>query len=589
MVTAEPGLTAKPLGKMPGGVRPPDHKRESLVEPIATPPLPRELRVPLAQYGGALARPVVDAGTQVRKGQLIATGENPFGSAVHAPTSGTVQATAPGSPFITLVADGCEQWIERIPCHDYRQHSPAALRGLIADAGIVGLGGGGFPTATKLDGTERIETLIINAAECEPYITADAALLRERADEVLIGVDILAFVLGEPARVVVGVEDNNPGGHAALIAAVGECAVAVVEIPARYPSGGERQLIQILTGLEVPSGALPAAVGVLCVNVATAYAIYRAVCLGEPLIARIVTVTGGACAQPRNYEALIGTPIEHLLNHSGYQPAQCAQLTLGGPMQGVAIVDTGLSIAKTTNCILAPTVAERPQAPPAQACIRCGFCADVCPAGLLPQQLYWYARTRDQDRLAAHNLFDCIECGACSYVCPSAIPLVPAYRAAKAMVIAERERQIAANRARLRFQRRAERLAALAAVRATRRTARQGPLETARARVLSPSATPTADSGNTVVTPAPIVAAAIAQAAADKPDPARQRGRLQRALVAAEDSLRRAEDELGVAAGGTPSPAQRAQRQAKVVAARWRRDAARRRLDDLDTEPGQAD
>lgn len=591
---------------MPGGIIPPDHKRESLTELIAIAALPPRLIIALGQYGGAPARPLVRAGDNVRKGEPIAAADGPFGNAVHAPTSGTVAAIAdhalappevPAAPCITLISDGRDQWIDRAGLDDYRQHSPQALLDIIHRAGIVGLGGGGFPTATKLHTGAPVATLIINAVECEPYITADVALIRERAVEIFTGIDILAHILGDPSTIAVGIEDHNPQALAALTAARADCAndikraidVVVVEIPARYPSGGERQLIQILTGLEVPRGQLPADLGILCVNVATAYAVYRAICLGEPLISRIVTVTGGACAQPRNYEALIGTPLDQLLAHSGFDPSRCPLPILGGPMMGVRVADTSVPVLKTSNCILAPTAEEVPPPPPALECIRCGFCADVCPANLLPQQLYWYARTQDHDRLAAHNLVDCIECGACTYVCPSAISLVPVYQTAKAAMAAHQELQPAADRARERFRRRTQRIAYIEDEKDAHRATRLQSLQTAQARIAqqaadAPSAAvvPIADSKSDA-----IVEAAMALAAASKPDPMRQRARLERALLTAEDRLHQAEEELsGSTHRSDITNLQREMLRAKMMTARVQRDAAQRKLDNL-FEPEQ--
>ncbi|MGK2915967.1 MAG: electron transport complex subunit RsxC [Porticoccaceae bacterium] len=572
----------KTVGRMPGGVQPPEHKRESLSAPIAAVTLPSHLLIPLDQYGGETARPLVSAGAMVAKGQPIAAATGHLGSAVHAPTSGTVTAVTPDC--ITLLPDGQDAWCEHAGIADYRQQAPEALLDSIRDAGIVGLGGAGFPTAAKLRAAQStaqpIATLIINAVECEPYITADTALIRERAAEIFLGIDILAHILGDPPTVAIGIEDNNVEARHALAAVGTSHAIAVIELPARYPSGGERQLIQLVTGREIPRGALPADVGVLCINVVTAHAVYRAVCRGEPLIARIVTVTGEACAKPGNYEVLIGTPIDHLLALSGFDPSRCRQPLLGGAMMGIAIADTAAPIAKTSNCILAPTPAEMPPPAPPQACIRCGYCADVCPAKLLPQQLYWYARSQDHQQLSAHNLFDCIECGACTYVCPSAIPLVPIYRAAKAAMAARREQEPAANQARQRFLHRQQRIAAIQDKKATQRAARRGTLAEAQIRVAEVvTAVPIAAAALAVDTAADtLIQTAMAQAAA-RPQPAQQRARLERAFLAATDRLDHAERALAGSDHSSPLGAsQREQLEARVAAARLHLDNARGRL-----------
>ena len=247
----------------------------------------------------------------------------------------------------------------------------------------------------------------------------------------------------------------------------------IVSFPTKYPSGGEKQLIQILTGREVPSGGLPADIGVVCQNVGTAWAIYRAVSFGEPLISRITTVTGNAVAHPRNYEVLIGTPVQYLLDQSGFDKEQCIRLIMGGPMMGYTLQDTAVPVVKTSNCVLAPTVDELPPPPPAQACIRCGMCAEACPVSLLPQQMYWFSRAQEHDKLEEHNLFDCIECGACSYACPSNIPLVQYYRASKAEIRQAEQDKIKSERSKERFDARQARIEREAAEKEAKRKARQ--------------------------------------------------------------------------------------------------------------------
>ena len=453
---------------IPGGIHPQENKLQSLGHGIETPPLPRELIVPLQQHLGARAEPCVAVGEKVLKGQLIAEASGFVSCPLHAPTSGTVTAIGP-APYphasgleewaIRIEADGEDRWCELDPISDFRALEPAALLDIIRAAGISGLGGAGFPTAVKLKARpeQKIHTLIINGTECEPYITADDSAMRYRAEQIVSGIEVLMHIL-RPEQVLIGIEDNKPEAIEAMRAAVGERPMQVVVFPTKYPSGGEKQLIQILTGKEVPSGGLPADLGMVCQNVGTLLAIHDAVVLGQPLIKRITTLTGDALSHPTNVEALIGTPIRDLLTFAGLQPEKLYRLVMGGPMMGFTLQSMDAPIVKTTNCLLAGSKAELPPPPPAQPCIRCGLCAEACPASLLPQQLHFFALGKDYDQLKRQNLFDCIECGACSYVCPSSIPLVQYYRAAKSEIRALDLQQHKADHSRQRFEHRQERL-----------------------------------------------------------------------------------------------------------------------------------
>lgn len=536
-----------------GGVQPPENKSRSLQRGITCAGLPERLVLPLNQHIGSPAEAVVKPGDHVLKGEKIAEATGPVSAPVHASTSGSIVAiedhpiahpSGLAAPCIILLPDGQQQWIARRPCENYRQQTPEALLSLIREAGIVGLGGAGFPSAVKLHPTQKISTLIINAAECEPYITADDALIRERAAEILRGIDILAYILGEPAEILIGIEDNKAEAIATLMTAIAECSVEtsveVVVIPTKYPSGGEKQLIQILTGQEVPSGKLPVELGIICQNVGSAHAVYRAICKGEPLLSRITTVSGKACTAPGNFEALIGTPVEHLLVQAGFQEARCQRLIMGGPMMGFTLNDASVPVIKTTNCLLAADNTESPSELIAQACIRCGHCAEVCPVKLLPQQLYWYARARDYDQLAAHHLPDCIECGACAYVCPSDIPLVQYYRAAKGEIRLMNEEAIAADRARQRFEYHQQRVERAEQEKAARREARKKAAAEARAHV----DTRPASEQSTTETRSDVVQAALARVSADKTTPEQSLARLERAVSAAQSRLKKAEDKL---------------------------------------------
>jgi electron transport complex protein RnfC len=466
-----------------GGIHPPENKRQSVRTPIADAGIPPELILPLSQHIGAPAKPVVSIGDQVLKGQRVAEAGGEISAPLHAPSSGTIRAieerviahpSGLRAPCIVIAADGRDEWIEHSATPDYRALDSASLIRLIHDAGIAGMGGAGFPTAVKLSvhPPARITTLIINGAECEPYITCDDMLMRERANQIIAGINILRHILA-PEETLIGVEDNKPEALAALRAAAQGSAIEVVELRVKYPSGGEKQLIELLTGRQVPAGQLPAQIGVVCVNVGSASAVFNAVTLGRPLISRVATVTGDNVRDPQNFEVLIGTPFSYLLEKAGYQAQANDRVIMGGSMMGFAVADLAVPVVKTTNCLLAPTASELPVPPPAQACIRCGLCAEACPASLLPQQLFWFAQGREFGKLEQHHLFDCIECGACAYVCPSSIPLVQYYRASKSRILQLRDDHASADAARLRFETRNQRLQRDAVEKSAKRAARK--------------------------------------------------------------------------------------------------------------------
>ncbi len=466
-----------------GGIHPPENKVQSLQSAIADAGIPAELTLPLSQHIGAPSTPIVTVGERVSKGQMIAAANGPVSVALHAPTSGTVIAieerliahpSGYRAPCVVIASDGEDQWIAHEGAADYKSLDRGALLDLIRDAGIAGMGGAGFPTYIKLavKAGARIDTLIINGTECEPYITADDVLMRERAAAIVEGAAIIRHLVA-PEATLIGVEDNKPEALTALQAATEGSGIEVVEFPTKYPSGGEKQLIEILTGRQVPSGGLPADVGVICQNVGTAAAVYDAVVHGKPLISRITTVTGEAVSQPQNFEVLLGTPMSHLLEKAGYRAADNERLIMGGPMMGFTLPSAEVPVVKTTNCLLVPSKVELPAPPPPQACIRCGLCAEACPASLLPQQLYWFAQGKEFDKLEQHNLFDCIDCGACSWVCPSHIPLVQYYRASKAEILQLRRENEKSEHSRVRFEARQQRLEQEAAEKEARRAARK--------------------------------------------------------------------------------------------------------------------
>ncbi|MFE8103946.1 electron transport complex subunit RsxC [Brenneria goodwinii] len=450
-----------------GGIHPPEMKTQSSRVPLRAVPLPEQFIIPLKQHLGPEGELCVQVGDRVLRGQPLTVGKGRT-LPVHAPTSGTVSAirqhmTAHPSALpelsVFITPDGEDRWCERRALRDYRSHAVDTLLAHLHQAGIAGLGGAGFPTAAKLQGGMRgIETLIVNAAECEPYITADDRLMQEHADEIMQGIDILAYLL-QPQRILIGIEDNKPEAIAALRQALPpRSAIQLRVIPTKYPSGGAKQLTKILTGKEVPFGKHSAAIGILMQNVGTAFAIKRAIIDGEPLTERVVTLTGEALQQPGNIWARLGTPVRHLLKHAGFHISQQPMVIMGGPLMGFTLPSLDVPIVKISNCILAPSYSEIEPVAAEQSCIRCSKCADACPAGLLPQQLYWFSRGQEHEKARDHHLFDCIECGACAYVCPSNIPLVQYYRQEKAEIRAIDEEALRAAQAKARFEAKKARL-----------------------------------------------------------------------------------------------------------------------------------
>ena len=454
-----------------GGIHPPEQKFLTCTKPIASAQIPEQLTIPVRQHIGQAGDIIVAVGDKVLKGQALSASDSPMQLPVHAPTSGTISAikasviphpSGLSETCIVIKPDGEDTWCKRKICPDYELLSKGQILEKIANAGVAGMGGAGFPTQVKVGTLAKIEYLIINAAECEPYITADDLLIQEHSPTVLDGIKILDHLLA-PKNILIGIEDNKSKAIETLKKATADIEhIHVCVIPTKYPSGGEKQLIKILTDQEVPSGVLPSSLGIVMQNVATCFAIADAVINDTPLIKRVVTVSGQALEKPQNTWALIGTPVGFLTQNCGYKNKQHKHLIMGGPMMGFSLSNDQIPVIKSTNCILAPS--EEEIASPYSTgtkeveCIRCGQCADVCPAQLLPQELQWSAKAKDQQQLTNLNLFDCIECGACAYVCPSQIPLVHYYRVGKAEIRQQKLLDIKAEKAKVRFEARKKRL-----------------------------------------------------------------------------------------------------------------------------------
>lgn len=424
-----------------GGVHPAGRKELTSDKPIEVLPLPELLYVPLQQHVGAPAVVHVKAGEYVLKGQSLAHAQGNVSAAVHAPSSGTIIAidnhVAPhpsGLPVltITLQTDGKEEWVQLPKAEDPFELSDDEIADRVARAGIVGMGGAAFPAAVKLRVSKKsaVKTLIVNGAECEPYLTSDDRLMQERADWIVDGVRIMLRALNAN-NAVIAIENNKTAAIHSMRAAVETFAeLSVAAVPTRYPMGSAKQMIRTLTGLEVPAGGHSSDVGVVVHNVGTAYAVHRALRYGEPLISRVVTVSGGAISEPKNLEVPIGTPVASLFEYCGGFKTEPARLLMGGPMMGQPLPDTGIPVVKGLSGVLAlgsDEAADQGTNP----CIRCGTCVSVCPMGLLPLEMAARARADDFKGAEKYGLVDCIECGSCAYACPSHIPLVQYFNYAR--------------------------------------------------------------------------------------------------------------------------------------------------------------
>ncbi|AXV33944.1 electron transport complex subunit RsxC [Aeromonas hydrophila] len=454
-------IKAGTLWDFHGGIHPPENKDQSSLTPVVDAGLPPQLIIPVRQHAGPAGDLLVRVGDKVKKGQPLTRHDKGRFVPVHASTSGTITAIGHHTVAhpsglddlcITLTPDGEDAWGERQGRSDYWNLERGELLERIQQAGIAGLGGAVFPTHSKLDGRGQLtEILIVNGLECEPYITTDDRLMQEYADEIMDGIRVLKHLL-KPKLTLIGVEDNKPAAIGELTRHATDEDVLVKTVPTKYPSGGAKQTIELLTGRQVPKGGRAVDMGIMVLNVATVFAIKRAIIDGEPLISRIVTLTGDAFKKPGNAWVLLGTPVRWLLQRFELQPEADQRVIMGGPMMGFTLPHAMVPVVKATNCLLSPTRAELPPPGPEQACIRCSACADACPANLLPQELYWYSRAKEYDKAEGLNLFDCIECGACAWVCPSEIPLVQYYKIAKDDIREARAEAEKAERAKQRFE-----------------------------------------------------------------------------------------------------------------------------------------
>ncbi|WP_429139730.1 electron transport complex subunit RsxC [Aeromonas allosaccharophila] len=454
-------IKAGTLWDFHGGIHPADNKLQSSQSPVVDAGLPPRLIIPLRQHAGPAGDLLVQVGDKVKKGQPLTRYAKGRVVPVHASTSGTIteignhtvaHPSGLGDLCVILTPDGEDEWGERNGKADYWNLERGELLERIQQAGVAGLGGAVFPTHSKLDGRGQLtEILIVNGLECEPYITTDDRLMQQYADEIMDGIRVLKHLL-KPKLTLIGVEDNKPEAIEQLTRHATDEDVLVKTVPTKYPSGGAKQTIELLTGRQVPKGGRAVDIGIMVLNIATVFAIKRAIIDGEPLIERIVTLTGDSFKKPGNAWVRLGTPVRWLLQRFELQPEAEQRVIMGGPMMGFTLPHAMVPVVKATNCLLAPTQAELPAPGPEQPCIRCSACADACPATLLPQELYWYSRAKEYDKAEKLNLMDCIECGACAWVCPSEIPLVQYYKIAKDDIREARAEAEKAERAKQRFE-----------------------------------------------------------------------------------------------------------------------------------------
>ena len=451
-----------------GGLILKHHKSDSLDNPLTIASIPDKLYLSLRINRGNISNPIVTVGDKVLKGQIIATPDTPNGTFIHASSSGSItaiynkQTASPDADIATVIeitTDKKDQWCALTPLGNNAILTSDSIITAIKNAGLTGLGGAGFPTHLKYACMD-ISTLIINGAECEPYISCDQQLMMDYPQELLDGT-LLMLKAANAKQAIIAIEDQVGGIQSTLEKLIAEqniTNISIVKVPTIYPAGGEKQLIKVLTGLEVPSGGIPLNLGMIVQNVGTVKALYDYVKLGQPLVDRIIRVAGDAIKQPQNFIALIGTPISHLLKLAKYEENNTHKLIIGGPMMGYAMPHDDIGIDKTSNCLLALSEKNTKQPAETLPCIRCGDCVNVCPANLLPQQLHWYIKGENLEKAREHHLFDCIECGACAWVCPSQIKLVDYYRYAKSELNYLDFKRLKSDESQIRYEQRENRL-----------------------------------------------------------------------------------------------------------------------------------
>lgn len=454
------------------GLRLNAHKQRSIEQPLRAASAVESLVLPLDQHAGIPAVPLVKPGDLVRRGQPIAQAGGDISAWLHAPVSGAVAAIEPrpvphhlGAPSLSIVITNDARstpFDSRASAPSFEQLSPQHLCEHIGRGGIVGLGGAVFPTAAKLINSLAADGMrvLLNGAECEPYISCDDVLMRERARDIVLGARILLHALAAQSCVI-AIEDDTPQAAASLRDAIAQAhdeRIRLTVVASVYPAGGEKQLITTVFGVEVPFDGLPADIGVVCLNVGTAAAVAQWLRDGQPLMSRIVTVTGDGVREQRNLDVPLGTPISALIRDCGGYTQRMSRLIMGGSMMGAALPHDELPVIKATNCVIAASALDLQPRSTEMPCIRCGNCSQVCPAILLPQQLHWYALARDLAALETYGLMDCIECGCCDYVCPSQIPLVERFRDMKPALAEALAARSSASAARVRFDARTDRL-----------------------------------------------------------------------------------------------------------------------------------
>ena len=423
-----------------GGVHPNDMKAATNEKAIEQLEAPAEVVIPMSMHIGAPCKPIVAVGDKVTIGQKIGEPGGFVSAPIHASVSGTVKAVEPrpfsmGGTMMSVVIENDFQNTYHSavpPCADTDALDADALIRRIREAGLVGMGGATFPTDIKAN-IGKVETLIANACECEPYITADDALLCTDADRAIRGLRLLRQLL-KPRRTVIAIEDNKERAVSILTDKLKQQdEVELVVLPTRYPQGAEKQLIQAVTGRQVPSGGFPKDVGCAVFNIATCASVCRAVADGEPILRRIVTITGHGIKEPKNLIVPIGTPFAHAIEAAGGLQGDVWKVIAGGPMMGRSQADLSTPVIKGTNAIVALTSADDLESPH-PSCIRCGRCVSVCPMGLQPLYLYRFSRCRDVGMLRQYSILDCVECGCCAYTCPGKLPIVAAIREGKQRV-----------------------------------------------------------------------------------------------------------------------------------------------------------